>query len=207
MRQTKRVCTRAIIWTAFRALAPVCLAMTAAQAQEPASEWFRFDPVEVDSGSVAGATCYMSDRYIVVERERKNRLGSDLFVRPRESSRCEADPLPGDYVLQEEWAAYFLALHGDVLFLDSGTGPDIRYLILVDMARRRRLTELSYVEVIPGPDSLSVGIWNGYELAEPAPGCAAPRGGLIPGVDSLFFVDIRSGQKRFGGRTRCAHRQ
>ena len=94
----------------------------------------------------------------------------------------------------------------DVLFIDSGTGPDIRYLILVDVAARRRLTELSYVELVAGPDSLSVGVWDGSELEEPAPGCTAPRGGLVPGVDSLFFLDVRSGQTRFSGRTRCAQR-
>lgn len=198
---------RAMILTAFGALAPVCLTMAVAQAQEPVSAGFQFDAVEVDSGNVAGAKCYMSDRYIVVERPRKERLGSDFFVRPRESSRCEADSLPGDHVLRDEWAGYFSALHGDVLFIDSGTGPDIRYLILVDLATRRRLTELSYVDLVPGPDSVSVGVWDGYELEEPAPGCTTPPGGLIPGVDSLFFVDVRSGQKRYGGRTRCAQRQ
>ena len=198
---------RSTILAGFRALAAVCLATTFALAQEPASGGFSFDPIEVDSSNVPGARCYISSRYIVVERERRERLGSDFFVRPRESSRCEADSLPGDYVLRDEWAAYFSGLHGDVLFIDSGTGPDIRYLILVDVAARRRLTELSYVELVAGPDSLSVGVWDGSELEETAPGCTAPRGGLVPGVDSLFFLDVRSGQTRFSGRTRCAQRQ
>ena len=189
------------------ALTAVCLATTFAQAQEPASGEFSFDPIEVDSSNVPGARCYLGSRYIVVERERRRSLGSDFFVRPRESSRCEADSLPGDYVLRDEWAAYFSGLHGDVLFIDSGTGPDIRYLILVDVAARRRLTELSYVDLAPGPDSLSVGVWVGFELEEPAPGCPAPVGGLLPGIDSLFFLDVRSGQTRFSGRTRCAQRQ
>jgi hypothetical protein len=196
-----------MISTVFRALVAVCLAMAVAQAQEPASEGFRFDPVEVDSSNVPGARCYMSARHIVVERQRKERVGSDFFVRPRESGRCEADSLPGDYVLRDEWAAYFSGLAGDVLFIDSGTGPDIRYLILVDLAARRRLTELSYVDLVAGPDSTVVGLWDGYELEEPLPDCPAPPGGLVPGVDSLFFLDVRSGQTRFGGRTRCAQRQ
>ena len=199
---------RAIILTAFRALASVCLAMTVALAQEPASGGFQFDAVEVDSGSVSGVSCYMSDRYIVVERQRRERTGSDFLLRLRDGGSCEADSLPGDYVLRDEWAAYFLALQGDVLFIDSGTGPDIRHLILVDLATRSRLTELSYVELVPGPDSVSLGVWDGFELEDPAPGCTAPpRGGLSPGVDSLFFVDVQSGQKRFSGRTRCAQRQ
>ncbi len=198
---------RSMISAAFGALAAVCLSTTVAQPQELASEGFRFDPVEVDSSDVPGARCYTTARYIVVERQRKERLGSEFFVRPRESSRCEADSLPGDFVLRDEWAAYFSGLRGDVLFIDSGTGPDLRYLILVDLASRRRLTELSYVDVVPGPDSTVVGLWDGYELEEPLAGCPAPPGGLVPGVDSLFFLDVRSGRTRFSGRTRCAHRQ
>lgn len=188
-------------------LAAVCLATTVAQAQEPAPAGFPFDPVQVDSSSVPGATCYMTARYIVVERQRKERVGSDFFVRPRDSGSCVADSLPGDYVLRDEWAAYFSALDGDVLFIDSGTGPDIRYLILVDVAAKRRLAELSYVDMVPGPDSTVVGLWDGYELEEPLPGCPTPPGGLIPGVDSLFFLDVRNGETRFSGRTRCAQRQ
>jgi hypothetical protein len=30
---------------------------------------------------------------------------------------------------------------------------------------------------------------------------------MIPGVDSLFWVDLRSGSMRFAQRTRCAERQ
>jgi len=196
-----------MISTVFRALAAVCLAVTVANAQEPASEGFPFDRVEVDSSNVPGAKCYLTARYIVVEREREERLGSDFFVRSRESGRCEADSLPGDYVLREEWAAYFSAMHGDVLLIDSGSGPDLRSLILVDLATRRRLRELSYVELVPGPDSTVVGLWDGYEIEEPYPGCPSPQGGLVPGVDSLFFLDVRDGQTRFSGQTRCAQRQ
>jgi len=185
----------------------VCLATATAEAQEPVAGAFSFDPIEVDSSNVPGARCYKSARYIVVERHREEAVGSDFFIRPRETGRCDADSLQGDYVLRDEWAAYFSALHGDILLLDSGTGPDLRTLILFDLPSREKLAELSYVELIPGPDSAVVGLWDGFYLDEPASGCAAPPGGLIPGVDSLFFADVRSGRKEFSGRTRCAQRQ
>lgn len=190
-----------------RLLVAVCLATAAANAQEPVSGGFSFDAIEVDSSNVPGARCYMSARYIVVERQEAEEVGSDFFIRQRGTSRCDADSLQGDYVLRDEWAAYFSALQGDVLLLDSGTGPDLRALIFIDLAARQRLAELSYVELIPGPDPTVVGLWDGFYLDEPLPGCAMPPGGLIPGVDSLFFVDLRSGRRGFGGRTRCAQRQ
>ena len=175
-------------------------------AQEPDSSEFPFDRVVVDSSRAPSALCYLGPRYIVVEIQRPERVGADFFIRTRDGGRCNADSLPTDYVLRDEWAAYFSALMGDVLFLDSGTGPDLRTLILVDLVARQRLAELSYVELVPGPDSTAVGLWDGYELDEPMPGCASLPGGLIPGVDSLFFVDVRSGRKRYGGLTRCAQR-
>jgi hypothetical protein len=188
-------------------LVVICLAIAPAEAQVPVSDAFGFDAIEVDSGAVAGATCYRSARYIVVERQKPDRVGSDFFVRPRDTNRCDADSLPGDYVLQDEWAAYYSGLQGDVLLLDSGTGPDLRTLILFDLRSRTRLAELSYVELVPGPEPGSVGLWDGFTLDEPPPGCTMPMGGLMPGVDSLFVVDVRSGRTSFGGRTRCAQRQ
>lgn len=198
---------RTTVLSALACLTVAWLPQSGARAQEPTSVEFVWDRVEVDTSAVPGATCYLSDRYIVVERRERARVGADFFIRPRQRGRCEADSLSGDYVLRDEWAAYFAGLHGDVLFIDSGTGPDLRWLILVDVANRHRLAELSYVELVPGPDSLTLGVWDGYELGEPLAGCEAPVGGLLPGVDSLFYLDVRDGRKRFSGRTRCARRQ
>jgi len=193
--------------SAFRALTAVCLVAAAAGAQEPStSGGFPFDAVEVDT-TASGSVCYRTDRHIVVEHRLLEQTGADFFARARAAGSCTADSLPGDYVLRDEWAAWFAALAGDVLILDSGTGPDIRYLILIDLATRQRLAELPYVDLEPGPNPMLLGLWNGYEVEEPPPGCPAPVGGLVPGVDSLFFLDIRTGQTRFGDSTRCAQRQ
>ena len=193
--------------TMARLLVALCLATAEAEAQDPVAGAFSFDPIEVDSSNVPDARCYKSARYIVVERQEEEAVGSDFFIRQRETGRCDADSLQEDYVLRDEWAAYFSALHGDILLLDSGTGPDLRTLIFIDLPSREKLAELSYVELVPGPDPAVVGLWDGFTLDEPLPGCTMPPGGLIPGVDSLFFVDVRSGQTSFGARTRCAQRQ
>src|SRR6266571_3679261 len=98
---------------------------------------------------------------------------------------------------------YFLGLRGDVLFIDSGTGPDFRGLIVIDLRTRRQLLHTDYVSrPVPGPDVFTIGIWRGSELAKLAPGC--PDTGMIPGIDSLFWIDLRSGAMRFAKRTRCA---
>jgi len=165
------------------------------------------DPVELDSTSTSLTKCYRHARYIVVERDLIDQVGTDLFIRSRAAGRCDADSLPGDIVIRNEWAEYFAGLRGDVLILDSGTGPDVRGLIVIDLQTRRRLLETSYVELAAGPDTTSIGIWNGFYLDRPAPGCKPPTGGLEPGIDSLFTLDLRTGVIRYAGQTRCASRQ
>jgi len=152
-----------------------------------------------------GAVCYHHALYIVVERAQQE-VGSDLFVRPASSGRCDANLLPGDFVWRNREAEYFLGLRGHVLFIDSGTGPDLRGVIVIDLRSRRRLLETTYVgDIVAGPDSFTVGLWQGSELAKPAPGC--PRTQMIPGIDSLFWLDLRNGRLAFGKQTRCAERQ
>jgi hypothetical protein len=183
------------------------LLVPVAGAQQPQEEGFAFDPIEVDSRDLGGVRCYKSPRHIVVERNRSGQVGTDLLVRSRQAETCEADSLPGDFVIRDEWAAYFSAIQGDLLLLDSGTGPDVRGLIIFDVVDRRRIAEISYVDLAPGPDSASIGVWDGAALDEPAPGCPSPPGGLLPGVDSLHYVNLRTGEARFAGQTRCAQRQ
>lgn len=167
-----------------------------------------FDSVWVDKKP--GVTCYHHRRWVVVQRNKTESVGSDLFIRSARSARCDADSLPGDIVWRNRDADYFLGLRGDILFIDSGTGPDLRGLTVVDLRSGALLLNTDYVgfhDVITGPDPSTVGFWRGYELPNPAPGCPKAEGGLYPGVDSLFWVDVRSGEFRFAGRTRCAERQ
>jgi hypothetical protein len=163
-----------------------------------------FDRVTPDRPA-PGVVCYHHAQYIVVER-RVMEVGSDLFVRPAQSRRCDADSLPGDYVWRNQDADYFLGVRGELLFIDRGTGPDARTFLVVNLRTRRQLVQMDYVgSVIAGPDSLTVGIWQGYTLTKPAAGCPATE--MIPGVDSLFWLDVRSGVARFAKQTRCAERQ
>ena len=163
-----------------------------------------FDRVTTDS-IAAGVVCYHHARYIVVER-RVMEVGSDLFVRLASSRRCDADSLPADFVWRNRDADYFLGLRGDMLLIDRGTGPDVRTLVVVNLRSRRELSTMSYVgSVVAGLDSFTVGVWQAYTLTKPASDC--PTTEMIPGVDSLVWLDPRSGVARFAKRTRCAERQ
>lgn len=193
-----------ILWLGTVSL---CLATSIARSQDQGPGILRPDSVLVLSVSDTGISCFASDRFVVVESQRPGEVGSDFFIRSKEGNRCESDSLAGDVVLRDEWAAYFSSMRDNVLILDSGTGPDIRYLILIDMHTGDRIAELPYVETEVGPDPLTLGVWMGSELDEPLPDCEPPSGGLIPGVDSLFLLNIRTGETQFADRIRCANRQ
>ena len=114
-------------------------------------------------------------------REREDEVGSDIVVHTGPTGPCTMDSLPGDYVFRNEWAEYFAGLIGDNLVLDSGTGPDLRGLIVIELSSRRRIFAGSYVELEARGSAGTVGVWQGYELTLSAPGCKTPDL-LGPGV-------------------------
>jgi hypothetical protein len=121
----------------------------------------RFDTATADSIS-KGVTCYTFPRYIVVNREPVDSLGSDTFVRRRKIAagsreQCGTDSLPGDFIARNEWAEYYAGLDGRWLFLDSGTGPE-RSVIIYDVDARRRIAGFGG-EVAGWRDSTTLLVW------------------------------------------------
>lgn len=165
-----------------------------------------FDPM-VASGSDDNK-CYRNARYTVVEQGLTNSVGSNVFVRYASNSRCDADSLAGDFVWRNRGGAdYFLGLRGSVLFIDEGTGSS-RALTLIELSTRRVLVKTFYDgDVMRSTHPGAVAVWQGAMLSKPAKGCRPPPYGNYPGVDSLYWVDIRTGKLTFAGKTRCAVRE
>jgi hypothetical protein len=162
-----------------------------------------FDSVVVHRD--ARSVCHRSARYTVVEVARTDELGADHFVGDHRRS-CAIDSLAGDFVIRSEWAEYFAGLRGHFLVLDSGTGPDVRGLLVFNLETRVRTFAGAYVDLERGGHGDSLGVWQPYDLPQPRPGCPVVDG-LGAGVDSLVWLDLRAGRTRFAGRVRCATRQ
>jgi hypothetical protein len=161
-----------------------------------------------DSVRVVQATrsvCHRSQLYTVVEVALANQVGADHFIGDARRS-CSPDSLATDFVVRNEWAEYFAGLRGHFLVLDSGTGSDVRGLVVFNLRTRRRTFAGPYVGLEPGVRGDTLGIWQPYELPQPRPGCPVV-GGLGHGADSLVWLDLRAGTTRFAGRVRCATRQ
>jgi hypothetical protein len=171
----------------------------------------RFDSAGVDTVA-AGVTCYTFPRYVVVVREPRDSLGSDVFVRQRRipdaaprAVACGADSIAGDFVVRNHWAEYYTGLFGRVLILDSGTGP-AREVILYDVDARRHIATFGG-GVAGWRDSVTLMIWRAGGDSVSRTLCPHVPESLGASADSLMSLDVRSGAAVWAGRWRCAVRQ
>lgn len=103
--------------------------------------------------------CHESPQYLIVERS-TGEVGTDFLVKyksPRAGAiACKYTVAAGDLEIKNESAEYFLALQGDLLILDSGTGPDPRGLVLWDLKKRQKAWSGTYSEPMEvKPDHLA----------------------------------------------------
>lgn len=100
-------------------------------------------------------SCIDYEKYFVVTRELRNEVGSDTLVKfksaPDERVACEYLVQSQDLEIKNEFAESFMGLHGDLLFLDSSTGPGTSGMTIYSLLTRKKVFETSYL----GPISLS----------------------------------------------------
>jgi hypothetical protein len=90
--------------------------------------------------------CHYSPLYIVVERETGG-VGTDFIIKKNGSKRgasCDLVIGGSDFELSNEDAEYFMAIHGHLLILDSGTGPDPRRFIVWDLRSQKKVFSGAY---------------------------------------------------------------
>jgi hypothetical protein len=104
------------------------------------------------SGEVS---CIDYEKYFVVSRELHNEVGSDTLVKfksaPDERVACEYSVRSQDLEIKNEFAESFMGLHGDLLFLDSSTGPGTSGMTIYSLLTKKKAFETSYL----GPIKLS----------------------------------------------------
>jgi hypothetical protein len=91
---------------------------------------------------------YESPKYLIIAKEVQRRTGTDFLIKYK--SRPD-EKLSRDYVLEDndfeignEWAGYFAGLKGDLLILDSTTGPGPSGLLIWDLKKRKKVYEGSW---------------------------------------------------------------
>lgn len=162
----------------------------------------------ITTAAGSGFTCYLHARYVVVSRDNKDDVGSDVIVRghtPGTASNCAVDSLSGDFVLRNQEADYFLGLRGDRLFIDVGTGS-FRDLVVYDLRARRKLEVISGYDIAGWRDSTTLELWVVAGETTRAQ-CPNVPEGMGVGIDSLHTLDLTTMKLTTTGRWRCAARE
>jgi hypothetical protein len=165
------------------------------------------DPVVRSDTLAPGVICYTLARYLVIQKPAPHDdVGSDVIVRPRTpAAACGADSIAGDFVRRNEEAEYFLAMRGDRLFLDSGTG-NLRAVLIYDVPAAKKTTEFTG-EIAGWRDSTTLLAWiaGGDSLAHAR--CPKVPEGLGVVADSLVAIDLRTNAHVPLNRWRCDARE
>ncbi len=157
--------------------------------------------------------CHESARFLVVELARPGQGGTDFIIRrkknPGEKPVCESRLRPGDFEIPNQWAEYFAGLRGDLLLLDSTTGPGPSGLIIWDLEKEKKVYQGSWSDPEPGPAGKLV-FWleTGEANRENCPQLAEWQAhGLGGALETRVQLDLTDFTLATTTETRCSPRQ
>ncbi len=156
--------------------------------------------------------CYSSPWYFVIEKDVENGVGTDLLIRHK--SRAE-EKLPciyavgnDDLEITNEWAEYFAGLKGNLLILDSTTGPGPSGLIIWDLQKRKKVFEGSWSDPIIRDDSILYWTETGEATYDNCPELAEwESNGLGAAIETRVLLAFSDFTISKTNETRCSPRQ
>jgi hypothetical protein len=156
--------------------------------------------------------CHESSDYLIVEGS-TGEVGTHFLVKYKSGRNqplaCEYVIEPDDLEIRNEWAEYFLSLMGDLLILDSGTGPDPRGLIIWDLKKRKKVYTGTYSEEVK-IDTEYMEFWleTGDANDENCPeGKEWKAGGLGAAIETWVRLNFSDFKIIKSSKTRCSPRQ
>lgn len=108
---------------------------------------------------------------------------------------------------------WFVAVHGDYLFVDNGTCPCPTGLKVYDLSTGKRIIDETYMDW-PNPPILRGGRWLTYDEvvddSSPLPDCPEAdkwEKDFGTGYEEVVVVDLQTLRKVRSGKIRCSPRQ
>jgi hypothetical protein len=156
--------------------------------------------------------CYRTPKYVVVEKPVKDGVGTDFLIKYRskaeEKASCAYLFTDGDFEIKNEWAEYFAGLTGDLLLLDSTTGPGPSGLTIWDLGKRKKVFEGTWSDSIVGEDSILYWMETGEATEENCPELAEWEAmGLGGAVETRVVLRLSDFSLSDTAETRCSPRQ
>ncbi len=167
---------------------------------------------QIYSGESPHIRCYSFPQYFLVERDVENGVGTDFLIKYISSAEgkvpCNYVVGNGDLEIKNEWAEYFAGLMGDLLILDSTTGPGPSGLTIWDLRKRKKVFEGSWSDAIIQDDSILYWTETGTATHENCPELAEWESkGLGAAIETkvlLKYSDLSITKMK---ETRCSPRQ
>jgi len=164
------------------------------------------DPIFSFTG-VDDYQCFRYARYMVAT----GRMGYDIYVKNIEGKDsyvpCKQVIKAYDFVLKNE---SFWGIRDKLLFVDSGTGPDPRILLIYDLEKKERVFKGDYSSPITLKEDGGLYFWQASDVAtkDNCPRYDELReGGLGAAIETKVVLDLENFIIRKTTETRCAPRQ
>jgi hypothetical protein len=179
---------------------------------------FRFSGTEApEILDLAHHTCYIYKNYIVHAIPSKS-VGHDIkvFIRSDKSSGksvCNKESEKENLFIKNTDAFWFAGISGDYLFIDNGTAPDGRDLIVYDIPKKKKIFRSRYLEAFSVEDKHTVSYYAGKRKIRSILECPESdrtdelkvwltKGGSIALAEQMI-VNLLSLKKRSTGKFRC----
>jgi hypothetical protein len=96
--------------------------------------------------------CHQFPKYFIIEKDAINNMGTDILVKyksvPKENYPCEYLINSGDFEIKNEWVEYYSGVKGDLLLLDSTTGPGPTPITIWDLKKREKVYVGSWADPV-----------------------------------------------------------
>lgn len=162
-----------------------------------------FDPLfDTPRGGHVGmdGACYPLPAYTVITRTQRPLPGSRILVRPGPLGACSADSGAGDFRVPDVLLADYLGVKDSVIFLEGHAGPTRSQLILIDLRDHHQVFHGDADALSNFISPAEISLWRRFPRETADPRC--DRGGEAS-IDTLYYLNIRTGRLRSGGRTHC----
>ncbi len=159
--------------------------------------------------------CVSNDKYFVVSKDVLGSVGSDILIKhkssPKQNISCEYNKSNGDLeILDNESASYILALEGNYLLIDSGTGPDPRGLSVYDITKGKIVFSDKYSQPVDIKNN-SISYWA--QSSEEANPINCPKYNEYKGfggsavITAHVSLNLSNLTKTDLGEKRCSYQQ
>ncbi|PKL83068.1 MAG: hypothetical protein CVV24_06805 [Ignavibacteriae bacterium HGW-Ignavibacteriae-3] len=166
--------------------------------------------VNIDSVKIS---CYETAKYYIIGKEVHERLGTDFLIKykvqPNLKFQCTYSPDKNDFEIKNEWAEYYAGIKGDLLLLDSSTGPGPSGLTIWDLQKRKKVFEGSWSDAEESGDGTLV-YWleTGVATENNCPKLKEWMShGLSGAIETKVILNLSNFRITLTKETRCSPRQ